>query len=117
MLVYGDIRRIERPASVRASIEVAMIDCTRMSPGLRRHAALVSAFIATGELVQGLADQKFDRRAIDDVSEVQRAGARLLVMQAQAILQSRRNCFGRELLIPHDWTSLLERLDSADPWR
>ncbi|NLS06369.1 hypothetical protein HGP14_23955 [Rhizobium sp. P32RR-XVIII] len=115
MLVYGDIRRIERPATVCAALAAAMVACTRMPPGLRRHAALVRAFIATGELVQGLADQEFERKGADDVSKVQEAGARLLLTHAQAVMQSWQNNFGGELLLANAWKSLLEHLDSGEP--
>jgi hypothetical protein len=115
MLVYGDIPRIERVRTARASIAAAMAACITMPPGLQRHAALVRAFIATGELVQGLADQEFDRKGADDVSKVQDAGAWLLLAQAQAVMQSWQNNFGGELVLANDWKGLLERLDSGEP--
>lgn len=117
MLVYGDVEHIENAAAVRASISRMMIACIEMQPSRQRHETLIRAFILTGELVQGLADQEFGRKGADDVSELQDAGAKLLRMQARAIMQSWRNGFAGVLSFPEDWTAKLESLSSADPVR
>ncbi|SCB57475.1 hypothetical protein GA0061105_102467 [Rhizobium aethiopicum] len=117
MLVYGDVERIESAAAVRASISTMMLACIGMQPSRQRHETLVRAFILTGELLQGLADQEFGRRGADDLSELQDAGAKLLHMQARAIMQSWRNGFAGSLSFPEDWTAELDFLASADPVR
>ncbi|MBY5567951.1 hypothetical protein HFO55_11940 [Rhizobium leguminosarum] len=117
MLVYGDVEHIESVAAVRASITRMMMACIEMQPSRQRHEILVQAFILTGELVQALADQDFGRKGMDDVSEIQDAGAKLLLMQAREIMHSWRNGFAGTLSFPEDWTATLEFLDSADPVR
>ncbi|MBY5548107.1 hypothetical protein HFO61_15030 [Rhizobium leguminosarum] len=117
MLVYGDVEHMESVAAVRASITRMMMACIEMQPSRQRHEALVQAFILTGELVQALADQEFGKNGMDDVSEIQDAGAKLLLMQAREIMRSWRNGFAGTFSFPEDWTSKLESLDSADPVR
>ncbi|AIC27995.1 hypothetical protein IE4771_CH02900 [Rhizobium etli bv. mimosae str. IE4771] len=117
MLVYGDVEHIESAAAVRASISSLMMACIEMQPSRQRHETLVRTFILTGELVQGLADQEFASKGADDLSELQEAGAKLLLMQARAIMQSWRNGFAGILSFPEDWAAELESLDSAEPVR
>ncbi|MBX5220087.1 hypothetical protein HJC06_03470 [Rhizobium sp. NLR9b] len=117
MLVYGDVEHIENAAAVRASISKMMMACIDMQPSRQRHEALVRAFILTGELVQGLADQEFGRKGADDMSVSQDAGAKLLRMQARAIMRSWRNGFAGSLSFPEDWRAKLDCLASADPVR
>ncbi|MBB3233790.1 hypothetical protein [Phyllobacterium endophyticum] len=117
MLVYGDVERFEKPAATRASIARLMMACSELEPGRERHETLVRAFIATGELVQGLADREFDKTGADDVSMIQDAGAKLLLGQAQAILQSWRNGFDGLLPLPENWRTTLRHLDSGEPVR
>ncbi|AVA25610.1 hypothetical protein NXC24_PC01169 (plasmid) [Rhizobium sp. NXC24] len=117
MLVYGDIARVEDAACVRRRIAEDMSACTLLPPGRQRHELLVQTFVATGELAQGLADQEFDQRAADDLSDVQDAGSRLLLVQAQAILRSWQASFLGELTLPAEWPLLLDRLDGPEPVR
>ncbi|WP_042118725.1 hypothetical protein [Rhizobium etli] len=117
MLVYGDVEHIERAAAVRASISRLMTACIEMQPSRRRHESLVRAFMLTGELVQGLADQEFASKRADDLSELQDAGAKLLLMQSRAIMQSWQSGFAGILSFPEDWASKLDLLDSTDPVR
>jgi hypothetical protein len=117
MLVYGDIERLEKPVAARASIARLMMACSELEPGRERHESLVKAFIATGELVQGLADREFDLKGADDVSKIQDAGAKLLLGQAQAILQSWRNGFDGLLPLPENWRTALGHLDSGEQVR
>ncbi|WP_434710389.1 hypothetical protein NMA58_12780 [Rhizobium sp. YTUHZ045] len=117
MLVYGDVEHIENAAAVRASISRMMMASIEMQPSRQRHETLVRAFILTGELVQGLADQEFGRKSADDISELQDAGAKFLRMQAREIMRSWRNGFSGSLSFPEDWTTKLESLASADPVR
>ncbi|MEB3042427.1 hypothetical protein [Rhizobium mulingense] len=117
MLVYGDVEHIESAAAVRASILRLMMACAEMEPSRERHETLVRAFILTGELVQGLADQEFASKGADDLSELQDAGAKFLLMQSRAIMHSWRNGFAGILSFQEDWAAELESLDSADPVR
>ncbi|MBY5532304.1 hypothetical protein HFO42_33615 [Rhizobium leguminosarum] len=117
MLVYGDVEHIESAAAVRASIRGLMMACIEMQPGRQRHESLVQAFILTGELVQALADLEFGKKGVDDVSELQDAGAKLLLMQAREVMRSWRDGFAGILSFPEDWTAKLESLDSTDPVR
>ena len=117
MLVYGDLERVEQPAVMRGEIVEALAGCLRMPPGRPRHEALVNAFIATGELVQGLADREFAEKGVDDLSFVQETGAKLLHAQAGAIMQSWRSGFAGELSLPRQWPDLLQELECAEPLR
>ncbi|MFB2606928.1 hypothetical protein ACE04B_34010, partial [Rhizobium phaseoli] len=117
MLVYGDVEHIESAAAVRASISRLMTACIEMQPSRQRHENLVRAFMLTGALVQGLADQEFASKGADDLSELQDAGAKLLLIQARAIMQSWRIGFAGILSFPDDWAAELESLDSVDPVR
>lgn len=117
MLVYGDLERVERSAVMRREIAETLLGCLRMSPGRQRHEALVNAFLATGELVQGLADREFAEKSVDDLSFVQEAGAKLLHAQAGAIMQSWRSGFAGELSLPRQWPNLLQELECAEPLR
>ncbi|MEZ2130729.1 MULTISPECIES: hypothetical protein [unclassified Sinorhizobium] len=117
MLVYGDVEHVGFPASARAEIGEKIDGWARSPPGRRRHELLVQAFLTTGELVQGLADQEFEIKAADDVSEIQQAGATLLLFQARAIMQSWRSGFSGGPSLPAPWGGLLERLHSPEPVR
>lgn len=117
MLVFGDVERTERPAVRRAEIVEAMNACFRMPAGLRRHEALVRAFIATSELVQGVADREFADNGADDLSAAQLAGAELLRAQANLLMLSWRKGFAGELSLSVDWPSLLQKLDAPEPVR
>lgn len=117
MLVYGDIERIEDPASVRASIARDLHAYMRQPPGRDRHATLVGAFIRVSELVQGLADAEFDTRGVDDVSPVQDSGAQLLWELAGMIARSWSTGFFEAVPLPADWPHLLDELQGAEPVR
>lgn len=117
MLVYGDAEHVEEAAAVRRAIAGSMTTCAEMQPDRQRHETLVRAFILTAQLVQGLADQEFQKKDADDVSALQDAGAELLLVQAQAIMQSWRDGFAGMLSFPAGWTAMLERLDSTEPVR
>ncbi|KKZ86037.1 hypothetical protein RPHASCH2410_CH18600 [Rhizobium phaseoli Ch24-10] len=94
-----------------------MTACIEMRPSRQRHENLVRAFMLTGALVQGLADQEFASKGADDLSELQDAGAKLLLIQARAIMQSWRIGFAGILSFPDEWAAELELLVSADPVR
>jgi hypothetical protein len=85
MIVYGDHERHEAARDVRASVAKAIQDAGSASPGIKRHAALVRAFIRAAELVQGVADAEFNAHGWDRPSPSQEAGAVLLLTMANAI--------------------------------
>lgn len=117
MLSYGDVLRTEPTSLLRRSVARKFEAVALASAGPDRHALLVRAFIQTGELVQGLADQEFAIRGADDVSELQALAAGLLVAQGRAILQSWDDGFCGDIELPGDWRARLERLESPDPVR
>jgi hypothetical protein len=62
VLVYGDVKCVGSVGSKRDVIEATLRRAARLGSGAERHAALVTAFIAASELVQGIADIEFERR-------------------------------------------------------
>lgn len=117
MLVYGDAEREELPAATQASIAEKLCACERLRHGRAYHEMLVRAFILTGELVQGLADREFMRKGADDLSAVQDAGARLLLLQAEAIGRSWADGLAGDPPLPPDWPQLLAQLHGEEPVR
>ena len=110
MQVFGDIERGEDVAAIRAAIARNLEKAFAMPPGLARHERLVAAFIRTGELVQGLLDEAFEKDGIDEWSPLQDAGARLLRIEADAIIESWRSGFESGQSRDPLWPDLLERL-------
>ncbi len=93
MLVYGDVRRQADPDDEVARLLDAVEAARRLGPGLARHAALVGALIAAGELVQGVADAAF-RETGRDAHEGETARLTgMLVRLAGAVWESWRNGF------------------------
>ena len=117
MLVYGDIERVERAASICCRVSDDMAACFNMEPDRRRHELLVQTFIMTGELVQGLADREFRQRGYDEISDAQVAGSELLLFQARMLVRSWRINFAGSLLPSTDWKALLEPLRLDEPIR
>ncbi|HEX8568313.1 MAG TPA: hypothetical protein VF699_00060 [Caulobacteraceae bacterium] len=72
MLVYGDIVRPCAPVDLVAEMHVAIVRA-EAAAGLNRHAALVSALIAAGELLQAVADAEFVESGRDAPSPAQDA--------------------------------------------
>jgi hypothetical protein len=117
VLVYGDIERWEQPARMRRRIAEQLTAAGRLPGGRHRHEALVTAFIETGALLQGLADQAFHVRQADDVSPIQQSGAALLAELALAVMRSWDSGLTGTLCLPPDWPERLQRLDSPEPVR
>ena len=115
MLVYGDIEGQARPAELRRRIAEKLLAVERAPAGRKRHEMLVTAFIETGVLLQGLADEAFAVRQADDVSPVQQSGAALLRELAQAVKLSWDGGFGGVLTLPHNWHGRLRLMDSTAP--
>lgn len=111
MLVYGDIETVEPPEGLRRRIRERLRAVECAPAGRERHEDLVTAFIELGVLLQGLADQAFEQRQVDDVTLTQQAGAALLQELAQAIRQSWNNGFAGVLSLPRNWSTRLEWLD------
>jgi hypothetical protein len=117
MHVYGDIEGRGHPADLRRRIAEKLHAVERASAGRLRHETLVTAFIETGALLQGLADQAFEMRQADDVSHIQQVGMLLLADLAQAVKHSWDSGFAGLLSLPPDWPGRLAFLDSAEPVR
>lgn len=115
MLVYGDIETLEQPADLRRRIAERLLAVERAPADRHRHETLVTAFIETGALLQGLADQEFKVRQADDVSLVQRSGAALLCELAQTVRHSWESGFTGALSLPRKWPQRLQLLDGIDP--
>lgn len=88
MLVYGDHSRRVDPRDILDDLDVRLRDVGAIAPSIGRHAALVSAFIASGELIQGLADAAFKARGEDDSSPEQDAATQLCLTLAAAVVRS-----------------------------
>jgi hypothetical protein len=110
MLVYGDVEHTETVGTKQASILDILSEIHSMPPGIERHGTLVTAFIGTGELVQGLIDAEFQVRGFDTLSDVHRNGMECLSLLASAIERSWRSEF-KEGSVPQDF---LEKLLSFD---
>ena len=88
MLVYGDVERIETVEAKQAFIQGILSAAEQLPPGIRRHEALISAFIGTSELVQSLVDGEFQERGFDARSPLHDTGMECLSILARAIAQS-----------------------------
>ncbi|MBV1797439.1 hypothetical protein [Siccirubricoccus sp. G192] len=95
MLVFGDAPRREPPQALLAALAQALRDTAAMPPGIIRHGALADAFVAAGELAQGLADAEFEQRGHDAPSPLQDAAMALLLRLAEAIGLSWSSAFTR----------------------
>jgi hypothetical protein len=113
MLVYGDVEHTETVGTKQASILGILSEIHSMPPGIERHGTLVTAFIGTGELVQGLIDAEFQVRGFDTLSYVHRNGMECLSLLASAIERSWRSGF-KDGSVPQDF---LEKLLSFDPFQ
>ena len=113
MLVYGDVEHTVTVGAKQAAIENILSEFHSMPPGIARHGTLVAAFVAAGELVQGLIDAEFHELGIDTLSAIHRDGMACLSVLACAIDRSWRSGL-RETSLPQEF---LERLLSFDPSR
>lgn len=111
MLVYGDVECVETVGEMQMAIANRLDDLAALPPGSERHAALVSAFISTSELVQGLIDSDSQMRGFDALSPVHISGMECLSLLAQSILQSWQSGFSQALLP----VSFRNKLLSFDP--
>jgi hypothetical protein len=96
MLVYGDSAWSEPPREKLAAVAHDVAAVWAAPPGIIRHGDLIGAFIAAGELAQGLADADFSARGADARTATNEAAMRLLIALARAIGRSWASGF-REL--------------------
>ncbi|WP_262027269.1 hypothetical protein [Microvirga sp. Mcv34] len=113
MLVYGDVEHAVTVGAKQTAIESTLSEIHSMPPGITRHGALVTAFVDTSELVQGLIDAEFQELGADTLSPVHRNGMDGLSFLACAIDRSWRSGF-RESSLSREF---LEKLHSFDPSR
>src|SRR5690348_18468049 len=66
MLVYGDQSETIDPRERLAEIGDQLARASKMPPGLGRHSSLVTALIAAGQLLQGVADADAPSNELDD---------------------------------------------------
>ncbi|EIM24978.1 hypothetical protein [Microvirga lotononidis] len=111
MLVYGDVEHTVTVGAKQAAIESILSEIPFMPAGIVRHGALVTAFVATGELVQGLIDAEFHELGVDTLSPTHRNGMDCLFMLACAIDRSWRSGF-KESSVQGEF---LAKLFSFDP--
>jgi hypothetical protein len=90
MLFYGDRVQVEPTRQAMARLEDLLGAVETSAPGLQRHEALVSAFIAASQVLQGVADAEMMAVDQDDVTPAQRAGMALLLTLARRIASSWR---------------------------
>jgi hypothetical protein len=109
MLVYGDGSRLASTRSELDGIAAALRQVAAMPPGIERHGELVSVFIATGALAQGIADAEFEARGCDARSLSQDAAMDGLVRLAEAVRRSWMTGFAASP-IPAAALELLARL-------
>lgn len=88
MIIYGELERTEQVDEVRKRARQAVRRAAQMTPGIERHAALVSGFIRVAELVQGVADAEFRKNGRDLRTPAQEAGAALLLRAASLVDRS-----------------------------
>ncbi|WP_238192608.1 hypothetical protein [Methylobacterium frigidaeris] len=93
MLVYGDVRRQADSRDEVARLQEAVEAAGGLRPGLARHAALVGALIAAGELVQGVADAAFRETGRDAHDGATARLTGVLVRLAGAVWASWRSGF------------------------
>jgi hypothetical protein len=113
MLVYGDIETNETVGAKQDAVWALLSEIRAMPPGIERHGALVSAFIGTSELVQGLIDAAFHERGFDTLCEIHEAGMDCVTLLAGAVVESWRSGFEQ------GWPpeAFFEKLLSFDPSR
>ena len=113
MLVYGDMESVETLGDKQALIQNLLLEAGRLPPGIRRHEALVRAFIHASELIQSLIDAEFHEHGFDQASSLHETGMKCLSVLAQAVSRSWQTGFGSDPLpsIP------FEKLPGFDPAR
>jgi hypothetical protein len=93
MLVFGDRERTTTVATAVGELQASLAAVALCPPGLERHAALVGAFIASGELAQGIADRMFESRGCDERSSGLESAMRMVCALARSVDESWRAGF------------------------
>jgi len=100
MIVYGDraetVASRERIAALAADIDAI----ATMPPGIWRHDAIVTAFVALGQVVQGVADADREAHGADGGSDAERSLLAPLTALSQALLASWDSDFGDITALP-----------------
>ncbi|UVF20233.1 hypothetical protein HPT29_003510 [Microvirga terrae] len=112
MLVYGDVETEDTVGARQAAIADILTRMQAMPPGIERHGTLVSAFIATSELVQGLIDAEFHDHGRDVLSAIHEQGMECLSILAHSIAGSWWNGF-EENGLPPAFLAALRSFDSS----
>src|SRR4051794_36627384 len=107
MLVYGDVETVETVGAKQAAVRDLLQAMDALPPGIERHGMLVSAFIGTSELVQGLIDAEFHERGVDTHSRSHEDGMACLSVLARAVDRSWRSGFRQAAVPPSFLESLL----------
>ena len=110
MLVYGDASREETVAEKIIAIDGRLGQIVWIADPLERHAALVGAFIAASELVQGIGDAEFASRGVDARSEAHEVGMRFLIALARCVNDSWVSGFTQHRVLPG-----VDSLSGLDP--
>ncbi len=116
MIVFGGRTRVRAPAAQLQRLRASLAGLPEQPPGIRRHAALVSLLLASGELVQGLADAAFARDGADRPDAAASAAMALALRVARAVWRS--HAAGDAPVPPEgcqDALGALERLALPDP--
>jgi hypothetical protein len=88
MIVYGDRTETVRSRDHIAAIAADIAAITAMPSGISRHEAIAAAFVALGQLVQGVADADFAANGADGGSAAEIALLEPLTALANALLVS-----------------------------
>ncbi|MGI4878712.1 MAG: hypothetical protein ACRYG4_14630, partial [Janthinobacterium lividum] len=88
MIVYGDRATTTDTADFLGRIAAGLRATATRPGGLDRHAGLVAALVATGELLQGVADADLAARGVDAPGAGQAACTALLMAVAEAVFGS-----------------------------
>ncbi|MCB4820689.1 hypothetical protein [Roseicella aerolata] len=88
MLVYGDRVQVQETQAVVGCLGALLARAAALPPGIARHGTLAGAFIAVGELTQGIADAGFAARGADASCPATEAAMALLLRCAGALRHS-----------------------------
>jgi hypothetical protein len=113
MIVYGDRTEEARPHNRLSALSEDLATIAAMPPGTGRHDALAAAFVALGQIVQGIADADRQRIGADGGSASEAALMPPLTDLGRALVASWRSGFRTlaplpEIAIPIDLPDRIE---------
>ncbi len=117
MLVFGDADETADTAASLERVRVALHAASAAPPGVQRHAALVSAFVAMSALAQGIADSEFVQQRMDAPSAAQAAATAVLMACAAAIRVSWLSGFAQQQDSPRIGEALRRLVAAPKPDR